>query len=49
VPRGYELCSPAFVSGPGWAWRVTAELRRSRTRSTTSCRALGRGKEQKLL
>ena len=27
---GHELCSVHFVSGAGWAWRLTAALSRSR-------------------
>jgi hypothetical protein len=29
---GHELCSAHFVSGAGWAWRVTAAVRRSNER-----------------
>jgi len=37
--RDCDLCSAYFISGPGWAWRVTAALTRERrARSAAAAR-----------
>ena len=36
---GCELCSAHFISGAGWAWRVTAALSRGRRADAVAERA----------